>query len=85
MGKITLPEVVDQFAAYHDRNPAWGNLHIVLDDGNVDDQSVKYCLESARGCGDAEGVRLAEVLLKMSKTQRLKLGHAATTLNRDLQ
>lgn len=29
-GKPTIPEVVDRFAAYYARNPAWGSLHVVL-------------------------------------------------------
>lgn len=74
MAKITLPEVVGDFAEYLASNPAWGSLHIVLDDGNVDDASVNYCLEHARNVDDIEGARLAEILLQLSKTQRLKLG-----------
>lgn len=75
MAKMTLPEVVEDFAEYHACNPAWGSLHIVLDDGNVDDASVNCCLEHARDTGDIEGARLAEILLQLSKTQRLKLGN----------
>jgi len=27
-------DVVARFAAYHDRNPAWGIVHVSFDDGN---------------------------------------------------
>lgn len=74
MGRLTLPEIKQDFENYFASNPAWGSLHIVLDDGNINDSSVKYCFEHARDVGDIEGARLAEVLLQLSKTQRLKLG-----------
>jgi hypothetical protein len=72
--KPTIPEVLDEFREYLRKNPVWGSLHIVLDDGNVGDDHVRYCLEQARAIGDDEGASLAEILLRMSKTQRIKLG-----------
>lgn len=54
-------------------NEIGGNLHTVLDDGNVRDLDVKFCLERAREKDDEDGVKLAELLLKMSKTQRCKI------------
>lgn len=74
--KPTIPEVVDAFVAYHEREPVWGSLHIVLDDDNVGDDSVRFCIEYAKEKGDAEGQRLAEILLTMSRTQRLRLPFA---------
>lgn len=74
MSKPTIPEVIDQFRAYHETNLAWGSLHIVLDDGNIQDESVIYCRNYALAQGDADGVVLADILLSMSKTQRLKIG-----------
>lgn len=73
--KLTVPEVLPLVEAYYDKpnNGAGGNLHIVLDDGNVEDSHVEFCLNQARRYGDLDGVALAEILLKMSKTQRLKL------------
>lgn len=71
--KPTIPEVIDRFAAYHRREPAWGSLHVVLDDGNVADEFVRGCIEHAEGMGDAEGAELARILLSMSKTQRARL------------
>lgn len=71
--KPSIPEVVARFAAYLEKNPEWGSLHIVLDEGNVHDDNVRFCLEWSRKNGDMEGLALAEALLSMSKTQRLKL------------
>ena len=75
--KPTIPEVVDRFRAYHDEHLAWGSLHIVLADGNVANDHVEFCLRWAEREGDIEGVVLAKILLKMSRTQRLKLGRVA--------
>jgi len=77
-GKPTIPEVLDDFRAYYERNPAWGALHIVLDDVNVADHFVESCIEWAERDGDAEGARLGRILLRMSKTQRRKLPWAVS-------
>jgi len=56
-----------------DGNDAGGSLHIVLDDGNISDDDVTFCINYAKKKGDTKGVELAEILLRMSKTQRRKL------------
>ena len=73
--KPTVPDVLPLVHAYYalPGNGAGGNLHIVLDDGNVDDSSVRFCLTQARERGDEPGIILAEALLLMSRTQRTKL------------
>jgi len=73
--KPAIPDVLDDFAAYYRAHPAWGSLHIVLDDGNVSDGNVAYCIEWAEECGDVEGARLGRVLLTMSRTQRRRIAH----------
>lgn len=75
----TVPDVIERFRAYHalPDNGAWGSLHIVLDDGNVDDDSVRFCIDWANKYHDTEGEELAHILLQMSKTQRLRLSRGA--------
>lgn len=51
-------------------NGAGGSLHIVLDDGNVDEDSVRFCLTYARDRDDAVGVALANVLLSLTDDDR---------------
>lgn len=70
---ISVPDVIERFRAYHAKEPCWGVLHIVLDDGNVRDNDVKFCIEDALERGDTEGHELACLLLGMSTTQRRKL------------
>ncbi len=76
MSKPCIPDVVEQFAAYYMDNPAWGSLHIVLDDGNVDTSHVDFCIEYAKQNDDSAGVALGQILARMSKAQRLKLPHS---------
>lgn len=72
--KPTIPEVLPLVRAYYAKgNYAGGALHIVLEDGNVKDSDVRFCISWARQENDADGLALAELLLKMSKTQRIKL------------
>lgn len=72
LGDLAL---IQRFAAYYRNHRAWGSLHVVLDDGNVHTDHVTFCREVARDTGDLEGETLAELLLLMSRTQRLKLPH----------
>ncbi len=66
-------ELLRQFSAYYRDNPTWGSLHVILEDGNVHDSDVKWCLELAASRNDTMGEALAYELLKMSVTQRRKL------------
>jgi hypothetical protein len=71
------PELVDRFAAYYELNPTWGSLHIVLDDGNIENGHVEFCVQDALAHGDIEGALLAEILLAMTKSQRGRIGKKA--------
>lgn len=71
--KPTIPEVLPLVRELYKRHPAGGPLHIVLDDGNVDDDDVGFCLEAALEAKDAEAIKLCSLLMKMSRTQRTKL------------
>lgn len=77
--KPTCPEVAPMVRAYYGKpgNEAGGALHVVLDDCNVDDASVAFCVNEAIEQGDADGEALARKLLAMSKTQRRKLARTA--------
>lgn len=63
------PDVVTRFARYHDLHLAWGALHVVLDDGNVHD---RFCADLYDAPED-----LADMLCRMSPTQRRRLGAVA--------
>lgn len=77
--KLTVPEVLPMAQAYcaKDGNGAGGNLHIVLDDDNLETHFVEFCLEQAEREGDEDGAVLARALLLMSRTQRGKVARDA--------
>lgn len=72
--KPTIPEVLDRFQRYHRDNPVWGPLNTVLEAGDTKDDHVRYVIQLAREQGDVEGEQLGLILLRMSGTQRSKLG-----------
>jgi hypothetical protein len=73
--KPAIHELVAATKAYYSlpNNAAGGKLHIVLDDGNIKDEHIKWCIDYALRLGDNEGVMLGRMLLNASKTQRTKL------------
>ena len=75
MERPTISDVLPKIRAYYAKpnNLSGGSLHIVLDDGNVRDCDVRYCVEFAQKRCDSDGVSLAETLLLMSRAQRFKL------------
>jgi len=70
-------EVVVRFAAYREQHPAWGSLHVVLDDGNAETKFVQECADDADARGDVEGAALARILLTLTESQRLRVGRRA--------
>ncbi len=73
--KPTVPQVlplVREFLAMPG-NGIGGQLHIVLDEGNVNDEHVDMCIAQARDTSDHCAQALGWVLRRMSKTQRRKL------------
>ena len=54
-------------------NGVGGSLHVVLDDGNLKDYHIQWCLNYALEKGDTQGMELAKALLRASWTQRTSL------------
>jgi len=79
--KPTVPDVVPLVNAYYHlpKCGVGGGLHIVLADGNLGDDSIRYCIESAAAhwCEEVEATQLlGRVLFSLSKTQRKQVYHA---------
>lgn len=51
-------------------NTVGGNLHIVISDGNLEDEHIQYCLTNATEQKDHVGVAIAQVLLEMTPAER---------------
>lgn len=64
-------EDYQRFRSYVKQNPR--TFHIVLEDYNVKNNHVEFCKGLAEKADDAEGIALADILLGLSKSQRLKL------------
>lgn len=81
-GLSAVVELMPVVVGYMGRegNGAGGDFHVVLMDGNVADKDVWWCLGRAMERKDLEGVELGVGLLKLSRTQRLKLGRAIRML-----
>jgi hypothetical protein len=47
-----------------------GSCHIVLDDINLDDSSVQFCVEYSEKEGDFFGKTIAEMMLKLDEAER---------------
>ena len=72
--KPTVPKVLPLAKEIYKRDSSGCCLHIVLDDGNVHDCHVQHCANMAINNNHLDCLELAEILLKMTKTQRLKIG-----------
>ena len=49
---------------------AWGDLHIVMDDGNMEDGFILYCLKTGVAKDDLDVVRACGFLLSVPFAQR---------------
>lgn len=56
--------------AYNDLEPAGGSLHVVIDDGNLEDHFVESCIEYARKNNDHYGIIIGELLLEFTVEER---------------
>lgn len=70
---MNVPDLREDVIAIYRRNPVGCCLHIVLDDNNIRDSDVEFCLRQAVDEGHELCERVARNLLQMSKTQRLKV------------
>ena len=71
MTKTKISDVSSKFVRYHKKNPAWGSLHIVMEDSNW--ESTYGLDEWAKELGDKEGVLLAKILQGMDSREIQKL------------
>jgi len=75
MNKQDVKSILPLLREYYKNpeNSVGGNLHIILEDPNYDDSSVKYCIECCQKAGDVLGEKIGKKILLLSKTQRKKL------------
>lgn len=60
--------------AIYDKYPAGGALHVVLDDGNTEDNHIQWCIDHLDEYSDKEDIALfaecAGILLSMPERKR---------------
>lgn len=78
------PDVAKSIAAYYAKpgNGAGGHCHIVLDDENIRDDHVQWCLDRCEQEQDVDGVSLMQTFLGMKRTARLKAIRLAWEMTR---
>ena len=74
--RLCIPDIAPLITLFSQdpENIVGGNLHIYLSDGNVEDSYIKFCLEECVKNGDLLGEAICLLSLKMSITQRKKIG-----------
>lgn len=74
-------EAFNRFKAYQHQHFGNGSscFHIVLENKNIKDGHVQFCRELAVKRNDQEALELADILLSLSKSQRLKLANKLST------
>lgn len=72
---MNTDEIIQKAKAYYKKpgNSVGGRLHIVLDDGNIRDSDIEWCINYAKEQNDVDAVEIGNLLLKASKTERRKI------------
>jgi len=72
---VKINEIIKLAKDYYSKegNECGGSLHIVLDDGNLEDDNIKFCINYAKENNDIDGIKIGELLLTLSMTQRNKM------------
>jgi hypothetical protein len=73
MGKLkSWREMIPLMKAIYERNCVGCCWHIVLDDDNIEDGHVEYCINYAAEKGHQDCIALGPLMLSASRTQRLR-------------
>lgn len=70
---MTTLDLIPDVKALYERNCMGCCLHVALDDGNLKDKDVQFCIDFAVGQNHPECEDLGRKLLELSQTQRAKL------------
>ena len=79
-GREEPPTFLDALTFYHDNHPSgnvWGNLHIALADGNLEDGHIWKCQEFCEQAQDWLGLWIATEMRGMSMKTRQSLYESA--------
>lgn len=68
-----IEQAIELIRPYYRLKPLGGSLHICLDDGNMENDHVDFCLNWARQNADSMGEAIALFLQSMSADERDEL------------
>lgn len=68
--KMKSKTILELCSDYYANFITGGNLHIVLDDGNVENDDIEFCIREAEENNDKDGVIIGKKLLQMSLKER---------------
>lgn len=67
--KVALPLMIREWYE-RDGNGAGGMLHCLLDDGNVDDESIALDRERVRESGDSLAIAIVDAIASLPEDER---------------
>jgi len=70
LAKKTKPIIKELIQYYYRTNNAGGNCHVVLDDGNLEVDTIQFCLEECKNANDCMGSLIMETLLEFAEEER---------------
>ena len=71
-----MQELINRIQEFYNEKPengAGGVLHIVTDDGNMEDSSIDFCIELAEKDGDMEAIAIANDIKALPFEERERL------------
>lgn len=66
---MTLDDMIARYYA-KDGNGVGGNLHVILDDGNVNNEHIDFCRKQCARNGDVDGLAILDVIAAMPEEDR---------------
>lgn len=74
---LTVAHVLPQLKSYLAKpgNETGGSFAVYVRHLGFEDSHIRWCTDYAERMGDTDGVKLGRLILKLTKTQRIKLAH----------
>lgn len=67
---MTVEDVLSLAKGYYLENATGGNLHVVLDDGNLEFSHIEFCRGEALKNDDPTGIKICNMLFRLNEAQR---------------
>ena len=71
--ELNVSDFIALIQPYYDFHCTGGSLHVALDDGNLSDETVDFCIGYAKKDNDSYGLALGKILRAMTEDDREEL------------